>query len=183
MPRRRILFAALLATLPGLARPAPAHADDYALIVGVQSYKNETGFTALHYTEDDARELKNTLERVGFQVKLLSTAADSPALPNKENIKTAVENVCSNADADSTLIVFLAGHGDACALHLAHHLVGTELLITLGVEDRLGVALGELLVRRLAGHDVAVGAGRLLPAVLLRLVLLLLAGVVRGLGG
>ncbi len=112
MPRRRILFATLLATLPGVARPAPAHAEDYALVVGVQSYKHDNGFTQLHYTEDDARELKNTLERVGFRVRLLSTAADSSTIPDKGAIKTAIDAVCSAAsDPDSTLIVFLAGHG------------------------------------------------------------------------
>ena len=112
MLRRRILFAALLAALIGVVRPSAALAADYALVVGVQSYKHDNGFTQLHYTEEDARELKNTLERVGFDVRLLSTAADSPALPDKNTIKKAIDNVCSLAsDPDSTLIVFLAGHG------------------------------------------------------------------------
>lgn len=85
-------------------------AEKYAVLVGVEAYND---FETLEYAEDDAEDIGQALEELGFKTTVMSSSARKsflkPTSPEKilTVLKTRIDS-CENGD---TLIVGLSGHG------------------------------------------------------------------------
>ncbi len=84
----------------------------YAVVVGVETY-DARYFRNLDYAEDDAEAIAQSLRRLGFNVSLLTSSANSPMLkPNTPaKIIDILRSTASGMQAGDTLIVALSGHG------------------------------------------------------------------------
>ncbi|MCI0663255.1 MAG: caspase family protein [Acidobacteria bacterium] len=83
----------------------------FAVIIGVSSYRDE-GISDLQYADDDARDLRDFLQRPeggGFK------ATDILYLENEqatiENVKAALDRILTQAGTDDLILFFIAGHG------------------------------------------------------------------------
>ena len=90
---------------------APAQ-DKYAVLIGVEAYDTGT-FENLDYASDDAEEIGETLDNLGFQTTVMTSESPNtklrPASPKKilDVIKSVIRS-CGNGD---TLVISLSGHG------------------------------------------------------------------------
>jgi len=96
-----------------LFAPALAYAEDkYAIVIGVETYDTST-FDNLDYAAEDAAELGKSLERLGFQVTVMSSESRSsrlrPTTPKK--IAAAIESALASCANGDTLLISLSGHG------------------------------------------------------------------------
>ena len=93
----------LLAQVPG---------KKYAIVIGVERY-DLNFFNTLRYAEDDAIELGQALEDLGFVVVTMTDKAELPAHnPNSaDKIIKLLETSCGRVRPEDTLLVFMAGHG------------------------------------------------------------------------
>ena len=109
-------FGHLLPMLVGVSLACWATAtlaqDKYAIVIGVETYDTST-FDNLDYAAEDADELGASLQKMGFQVTVMSSESRSarlrPTTPKKiaDVIKSVVAS-CANGD---TLLISLSGHG------------------------------------------------------------------------
>ena len=108
-PLARLLTAFLLTAA---AMPA-CRADNYALIVGIDQYKQSQRINALEGATNDARALAKTLQDVaGFtaaNIRLLVSGAEPE--PTGANISDALEEVSRRVRPGDTLYVLYSGHG------------------------------------------------------------------------
>ncbi|MDX1961965.1 MAG: caspase family protein [Pirellulales bacterium] len=92
--------------------PAAGTGKKYAILVGVETY-DPTFFNALNYAEEDVRELASALEKLEFDVTLMTAQAKLPAhKPNTaKKILAQIAERCKKLEAADTLVVALSGHG------------------------------------------------------------------------
>ena len=86
----------------------------YALLIGVNKYKNKERLPPLKFCEGDMKYLAETFERIGFQkdkVVLLAGTGNVFNSPTKERIMKQVEGICRKAEPDDLLIIAFSGHG------------------------------------------------------------------------
>ena len=88
-----------------------ARAEDYALIVGVGKYDEPVRFPEVLTSTDDARTLAATLKRSGFIVTEMNDKSPDGLRPTRTNIRDEIKKVCKDKDQDSTVFIFLTGHG------------------------------------------------------------------------
>jgi hypothetical protein len=114
-PHRR---TGLLTTALLLGSIVSAHAEKYALLVGVRDYPEASELRSLQYSEEDVTELAQVLKQsTGFKrenVALLTEARaiDGPRLlPRRENIQYELRQLAANLHPEDLVVVALAGHG------------------------------------------------------------------------
>ncbi len=96
--------------------PPPSDGDGvvnrYAVIVGISDYK---AINDLSYCDEDATDWYNYLHALGYQIVLLGDGTnDYPqwnGLATEANVKAALQNMISNADADDIIVFASSGHG------------------------------------------------------------------------
>jgi len=113
---RWIFCFLLLAAL--LRRPLAVQAAEgerYALLVGVSTYRSDSGFNNLKYPESDVIALKDALLELGFDeanIRLMvKSSPDERFNPRRENILKELKLLLANKNKDDTVIVVLSGHG------------------------------------------------------------------------
>lgn len=78
----------------------------YALVIGNAKYEGDPNIGALTNPVNDARDMKNTLEEVGFEVIYRENAGD------REAMETAVEEFTRKLERDKGIgLFYYAGHG------------------------------------------------------------------------
>ena len=86
--------------------------DKYAVLIGVESY-DPSVLGPLEFAEDDAIELGETLQDLGFKAKVMTgqsrIATGKPTTPEK--ILRVLKTQMNNCDEGDTMIVSLSGHG------------------------------------------------------------------------
>jgi sulfatase modifying factor 1 len=100
------------------ARAAERPAKKYALVVGVREYREGQPLPELPYTEPDAEQLGQVLERGGYSVTVMTQSVGGQKgkfgqLPTADNIRDKLEGILGNpflAEEDTVLLA-LAGHG------------------------------------------------------------------------
>jgi formylglycine-generating enzyme required for sulfatase activity len=96
--------------LPLLLAQQPA-GRKYAFLVGVNEYQHER-LRPLSYAEADVHALAKVLGPAGYQVTLLTGAADDAALrPTRENIEKQLKAVLGRCRKGDTVLMAFAGHG------------------------------------------------------------------------
>lgn len=102
-----LLGAALLAVAPGRATAE----GQYALLVGVTSYKNSVRFEPLEGPANDVAIMKAALLERGFPEENIRTLTDDmpEGAPTRANIVAGLEWLAGRRA--ETAVVFLAGHG------------------------------------------------------------------------
>ncbi len=103
-----ILLASLLASAtPALALPK-LYSASWALVIGVNRYK-DSRIPKLRYAENDAREVAERLQKLGFPraniVRLTGPKATRDAIVN------SLERMDERMGPQDRLFVFAAGHG------------------------------------------------------------------------
>ncbi|MEI7702045.1 MAG: SUMF1/EgtB/PvdO family nonheme iron enzyme [Planctomycetia bacterium] len=90
----------------------------YALVVGVQKYRVNQPLPDLIYTENDAAELANVLQKGGYSVTLMTTAASrvpgqEHLAPSSDYIRDQLKTILSapGLDEDDVVLIAFAGHG------------------------------------------------------------------------
>lgn len=121
---RLLTIASLASLLVGVATSRSFGQNDvgqrapgrYALVVGIDQYREGQGLPRLGYAERDVDDLGSRLADAGYQVTKLSIGAgrDRPArVPTARNIRDAIERVVANPflKERDTVLVAMAGHG------------------------------------------------------------------------
>jgi sulfatase modifying factor 1 len=89
------------------AEPAPRLGARIALVVGIDRYEH---LPELGYAEKDAKDVEQALAAVDFTVT--SMRRDTRLSPARaESILAEISALCTAADPQDTLLVFLSGHG------------------------------------------------------------------------
>ena len=100
-----MLFSALFA----------ADGERYALLVGVGTYRSDSGLNKLKYPDSDMRALKAAFQSIGFEehnIRLLvNGSADDRFNPRRENIERELKLLLANKRPEDLVIVALSGHG------------------------------------------------------------------------
>ncbi len=111
------LFVFLLASIATASWCAPAaHADRYALLVGVQNY-GASELSSLKYTGNDVVELGSALRDAGYKLDNVVVMTEILAglrpqhKPTLANIRHELARLVDRCEKDDTLIIALAGHG------------------------------------------------------------------------
>lgn len=83
----------------------------YALLIGIDSYEQKSGFAPLNYAANDAMALRKVLiDRLGFPAKNVRMLLNKQA--TRRNIQNELEALAKDAVFEnSQLVVFFAGHG------------------------------------------------------------------------
>ena len=109
----RALVAALAFGGALLAATRPAHADAWALLIGIDQYEDTNHISSLGGASADARALAKTLhDAAGFptdHVKLL--VSDGQVKPTRNNILNELTRLSRNAKPGDTVFVLYSGHG------------------------------------------------------------------------
>ena len=86
--------------------------DKYAVLIGVEAYDTST-FENLDYASDDAEEIGETLDNLGFQTTVMTSeslnAKLRPTSPDK--ILDVIKSVLLSCGNSDTLVISLSGHG------------------------------------------------------------------------
>src|SRR5262245_736037 len=86
----------------------------YALVVGVKKYRKDE-LSDLKYTENDAADLAQLLQKSGYHRVVLMTqraANDNPELqPTADNLRDNLRGLLENREPDDLVVVALSGHG------------------------------------------------------------------------
>ena len=107
-PIRLLALAALC-----LFACASAHAEKWALLIGINHYEDSNNIASLGAADNDARELKKVLKsQLGFpEANITLLVSDGDTKPTRSNIVEALGNLSQNAVAGDTVFVFYSGHG------------------------------------------------------------------------
>ncbi|TWU05861.1 caspase family protein [Stieleria varia] len=101
-----VLLSISLGLLPAAGQ------DKYAVVVGVETYDTSV-FENLKFAAEDANELADSLQAIGFKTTVLTGDAESsrlrPTTPGK--ITAAIQSVANSCQPGDTLLVSLSGHG------------------------------------------------------------------------
>lgn len=99
----------------GIAAAALAQTGErYAVIVGVSNYPAKSGAKPLPGAANDARLMRETLERNGFkpaQIRVLADEVPGAQLPTRANILGALDVVITQAKAGDFVHIHFSGHG------------------------------------------------------------------------
>ena len=92
---------------------APAFAEKWALLIGINHYEDANNIASLGAADNDARELKKVLKsQLGFpDANITLLVSDGDTKPTRSNIIEALGNLSQNAVAGDTVFVFYSGHG------------------------------------------------------------------------
>ena len=109
-PMKQLIAFVLLMSLT--TTDVSAAGKKYALVVGVEKY-NPSQLTSLQYAEDDAVALGQALQKLGFDVVVMTRQADVPErVPAfADDILTQLKRRLRDRSPDDTIIVALSGHG------------------------------------------------------------------------
>lgn len=107
----RLILQMLLA-LEVLKGSVHAAGKKYALVIGVQNY-DPTQLTSLLYSEADAVAIGESLEKLGFDVIVMTRQASIPErVPaTADDILTQIRRRIRDRDPDDTIVIMLSGHG------------------------------------------------------------------------
>lgn len=109
----RLSARVLLCALAGLLVSVPAHAQRYALVIGVG--EGDAADEPLQHAASDARRVTQALTSVGgFEPENVVTLLEGTA----PELTRALATVSARTSPDATLFVFYSGHADEAALHL-----------------------------------------------------------------
>lgn len=103
----------VLVTFAWVCSPVPKLiAGQYALVVGVESYKRGQLLPQLQYAADDAQKLATELEEAGYEVtRMMQSGGQDSIKPDAEGILTEFIKVLGKAkNDDDIVIVALVGH-------------------------------------------------------------------------
>lgn len=105
-----IVIGIILAWMPGTARAA-----DYALLMAVGKYQNQS-FNKLRYAVNDAREFGKVLEQRGYEVKTMTygeneSIDDLNSIPSRDNLTNEMKNVLGKSGKGDRVIMAFSGHG------------------------------------------------------------------------
>src|ERR1022692_1988062 len=79
--------------------------DKVAVVVGIDHYVEESGFTTLKHAEADAIDLAKALTAQGYKVDLI---------PESKALRVVItKQLRDNANTHGTLVFFFSGHGGA----------------------------------------------------------------------
>lgn len=100
----------LILSLAALVHPAQA-GKKYALVVGVERY-NPSQLTSLQFAENDAVAMGQALQKLGFDVVVMTRQADIPErVPAfAGDILKQLKRRLRNRSPDDTVLVALSGH-------------------------------------------------------------------------
>ena len=108
-------FPVLLASLAlaaGLAAPARAAGDKWALFIGVDKCE---AVGELKVCAADAIALKGVLERIGYPASHITLLVDNQSnvnsLPTIGNVERAIKRLAQVAEVDDKILFFFSGHG------------------------------------------------------------------------
>lgn len=93
-----LVFVALVLTLTG---PASAASDRMALVVGMGGYRS---ISPLENTLNDARDVADTLEGIGFDVTRVTDASQT-------ELRQALESFAFQSQVADVALIYFAGHG------------------------------------------------------------------------
>ena len=109
------IAAMLFSCLASCCAGAEEEGERYALLVGVSTYRSDSGFTALKYPESDMKRLAESLKEIGFQERnirlMVQSAPDERFNPRRENILKELSLLMANKRPNDTVMVVLSGHG------------------------------------------------------------------------
>jgi formylglycine-generating enzyme len=107
----QVLLQVLLA-LEVLNGTVHAAGKKYALVIGVQNY-DPTQLTSLQHSEADAVAIGESLEKLGFDVIVMTRQASIPErVPaTADDILTQIQRRIRDRDPDDTIVIMLSGHG------------------------------------------------------------------------
>ena len=107
------LVAALTGTLLLIFCPPASAADKYAVIIGINTYKNANDYTPLKGCVGDARRMRQTaLEQWGFPDDAEKTKLLTQEQASQKAILGAFEKVLiQNCKKEDTALFYFAGHG------------------------------------------------------------------------
>lgn len=103
----------VLTTIAAICSPTPSSlGGQYALVVGVESYKRGQLLPQLQYAADDAHKLATELEGAGYEVtRVMQSGGKNSIKPDAEGILTEFIKVLAKAkNDDDIVIVALLGH-------------------------------------------------------------------------
>ncbi len=102
-------------SLTGIVREIPLYSDYYALVIGCSAYR--AGWPPLPNAVKDAREVANTLKRMGWKIHLLEN-------PDSFTLRKALNSLVVKAGRKKDRAIFLwySGHG-----HTIREADGTSL--------------------------------------------------------
>jgi len=108
----RLILCVAALLLFGQQCQCRAQGKKYALVVGVEKY-NPSQLTSLQYAEDDADALGESLQRLGFDVIVMTRQSDIPErVPAfADDILTQLKRRVRGRSTDDTVLVALSGHG------------------------------------------------------------------------
>src|ERR1043166_9454958 len=111
--RATAVAAIVLSAAAGVGAQTAESGKRYALLVGVQTYNPSSGFNNLRYAEDDALELADTLEQIGYSVLTMTRRADIPDFrpSTAEKILTQLRRLLNGLAPDDTILLCFSGHG------------------------------------------------------------------------
>jgi tetratricopeptide (TPR) repeat protein len=104
-----------------------------ALVIGIDEYEDEQGFSKLNYAKNDANDIKDILENQeigGFEV------ISCIGKPTRSEVAEKLGEIFGKAREDDTVLIYFSGHGkldDNNELYLAFHdtksdnLIGTSI--------------------------------------------------------
>lgn len=105
-------LVALLAVCGSAAAPAARGDGRYALVVGVEKY-DPAELAPLDFAEDDVQALGRALEKLGFSVVTMTSAAESaarrPVLPG--DILAQLDRRLADREPTDTVVLAFSGHG------------------------------------------------------------------------
>ena len=85
----------------------------WALLIGVNNYKEENSYRQLNVCVEDALEVEKRLKNGGFEsnyIRLLND--DTDRIPNRYNILAQMREIANNTKMDDLLLFYYSGHGD-----------------------------------------------------------------------
>lgn len=83
----------------------------WAIIIGINNYKKNTGFKALPYAINDSQKMYDTLIKTfGFKKERIKLITNEKA--TKRYILSSLLNITKQAEKGDDILIFFSGHGD-----------------------------------------------------------------------
>ena len=116
-PPRRLfttVFALLVVMAVSVIDINRARADHRALLIGIETYSEESKLPDVRFAYNDVRQLENVLRQRGFEVEVLAVSDDFQShdyLPTRRRIEESISDLLKTTSTDDSVIISFSGHG------------------------------------------------------------------------
>jgi hypothetical protein len=95
-----------------------------ALVIGI-SYKDRTDIPRLNGTINDASNMSNLLESLGYRVTFMNdnNISSSPLYPTRQNIQNAIIQILQTSRPGDDIVIYYSGHGLLLLNQIHNHLL------------------------------------------------------------